>query len=98
MFETFWLIQYDRKLFIIDQHAAHEKVNFERMMERFRKKEIVSQTLLPPIIVSLNGAEENVYLTNKDAFAALGFEIENFGGNEYALRAVPVDLYGQYCI
>jgi len=94
VFETFWLIQYDRKLFIIDQHAAHEKVNFERMMERFRKKEIVSQTLLPPIIVSLNGAEENVYLTNKDAFAALGFEIENFGGNEYALRAVPVDLYG----
>ncbi|MBQ8138158.1 MAG: DNA mismatch repair endonuclease MutL [Lachnospiraceae bacterium] len=94
VFETFWLIQYDRKLFIIDQHAAHEKVNFERMMERFRKKEIVSQTLLPPIIVSLNGAEENVYLANKDAFAALGFEIENFGGNEYALRAVPVDLYG----
>lgn len=94
VFETFWLIQYDRKLFIIDQHAAHEKVNYERMMERFRKKEIVSQTLLPPIIVSLNGAEENVYLTNKDAFAALGFEIENFGGNEYALRAVPVDLYG----
>jgi len=94
VFETFWLIQYDRKLFIIDQHAAHEKVNFERMMERFRKKEIVSQTLLPPIIVSLNGAEENVYLTNKDAFGALGFEIENFGGNEYALRAVPVDLYG----
>ena len=94
VFETFWLIQYDRKLFIIDQHAAHEKVNYERMMERFRKKEIVSQTLLPPIIVSLNGAEENVYLTNKDAFAALGFEIEYFGGNEYALRAVPVDLYG----
>lgn len=94
VFETFWLIQYDRKLFIIDQHAAHEKVNYERMMERLRKKEIVSQTLLPPIIVSLNGAEENVYLTNKDAFAALGFEIENFGGNEYALRAVPVDLYG----
>ncbi|MBQ3898400.1 MAG: DNA mismatch repair protein MutL, partial [Lachnospiraceae bacterium] len=94
VFETFWLIQYDRKLFIIDQHAAHEKVNYERMMERFRKKEIVSQTLLPPIIVSLNGAEENVYLANQDAFAALGFEIENFGGNEYALRAVPVDLYG----
>ncbi|MCR4616889.1 MAG: DNA mismatch repair endonuclease MutL [Lachnospiraceae bacterium] len=94
VFETFWLIQYDRKLFIIDQHAAHEKVNYERMMKRFRNKEIVSQTLLPPIIVSLNGAEENVYLSNSDAFASLGFEVEHFGGNEYALRAVPVDLYG----
>jgi DNA mismatch repair protein MutL len=94
VFETFWLIQYDRKLFIIDQHAAHEKVNYERMMKRFKNKEIVSQTLLPAIIVSLNGAEENVYKENADAFAALGFEIEAFGGNEYALRAVPVDLYG----
>ena len=94
VFETYWLIQYDRKLFIIDQHAAHEKVNYERMMKRFREKQIVSQNLLPPMIISLNGAEENVYLKNSDAFAALGFEIEPFGGNEYALRAVPADLYG----
>ncbi len=94
VFETYWLIQYDRKLFIIDQHAAHEKVNYERMMKRFREKQIVSQNLLPPMIISLNGAEENVYLKNSDAFASLGFEIEHFGGNEYALRAVPADLYG----
>ncbi len=94
VFETYWLIQYERKLFIIDQHAAHEKVNYERMMKRFREKEIVSQSLLPPIIVSLNGAEENVYKANADAFAGLGFEIEEFGGTEYAIRAVPVDLYG----
>ncbi len=94
VFETYWLIQYDRKLFIIDQHAAHEKVNYERMMKRFRNKEILSQTLLPPIIVSLNGAEENILKNNLEAFLNLGFEIEPFGGNEYALRAVPVDLYG----
>ncbi|MBR1860400.1 MAG: DNA mismatch repair endonuclease MutL [Lachnospiraceae bacterium] len=94
VFETFWLIQYERKLFIIDQHAAHEKVNYERMMARFRNKEVVSQSLLPPIIVSLSAAEESVYRDNSDAFAALGFEIENFGGSEYALRGVPTDLYG----
>ena len=94
VFETYWLIQYDRKLFIIDQHAAHEKVNYERMMKRFKNKEILSQNLLPPIIVSLNGAEENIFKTNAESFANLGFEIEPFGGNEYALRAVPVDLYG----
>ncbi len=79
---------------IIDQHAAHEKVNYERMMKRFRNKEILSQTLMPPVVVSLSSAEENVYKQNADAFASLGFEIENFGGSEYALRGVPVDLYG----
>ena len=94
VFDTFWLIQYESKLMIIDQHAAHEKVNYERMMKRFRNKEILSQTLLPPVIVSLSAAEENVYKQNADAFASLGFEIENFGGSEYALRAVPIDLYG----
>ena len=94
VFDTFWMIQYESKLMIIDQHAAHEKVNYERMMKRFRNKEVLSQTLLPPVIVSLSSAEENVYKQNADAFASLGFEIENFGGSEYALRAVPVDLYG----
>ena len=94
VFDTFWLIQYESKLMIIDQHAAHEKVNYERMMKRFRNKEILSQTLLPPVIVSLSAAEENVYKQNEDAFASLGFEIENFGGSEYAIRGVPIDLYG----
>jgi DNA mismatch repair protein MutL len=94
VFDTFWMIQYESKLMIIDQHAAHEKVNYERMMKRFRNKEILSQTLMPPVVVSLSSAEENVYKQNADAFASLGFEIENFGGSEYAIRGVPVDLYG----
>lgn len=94
VFDTYWLIEFEDKLLMIDQHAAHEKVNYERMMKRYREKDILSQGLLPPVIVSLSGQEEAVLKENQDTFAALGFEIEAFGGSEYALRSVPVDLYG----
>lgn len=94
VFDTYWLIQFEDKLFIIDQHAAHEKVKYERLMKQFHEKSVVSQRLMPPIIVSLTGQEESVLHTYEEAFAQLGFEIEAFGGNEYALRSVPVDLYG----
>ena len=94
VFDTYWLIQFEDKLFIIDQHAAHEKVKYERLMKQFQEKSVVSQRLMPPIIVSLTGQEESVLHTYEDAFTQLGFEIEAFGGNEYALRSVPVDLYG----
>ncbi len=93
VFDTYWIVQYERKMFIIDQHAAHEKVNYERMMKRFMAKEVASQNILPPIIVSLSGKEEAVFKENEEAFKNLGFEIDFFGGNEYAIRAVPVDLY-----
>ncbi|MCQ2493092.1 MAG: DNA mismatch repair endonuclease MutL [Lachnospiraceae bacterium] len=93
VFETYWIVQYERKMFIIDQHAAHEKVNYERMMKRFLSKEIASQNIMPPLIVSLSGKEEAVFKENEQAFINLGFEVEFFGGNEYAIRAVPVDLY-----
>lgn len=94
VFETYWLIEFEDKLMMIDQHAAHEKVNYERLMKRFREKSVVSQTLMPPVIVSLSGQEETVLKENMEVFAGLGFEIEAFGGSEYALRSVPVDLYG----
>lgn len=94
VFDTYWLIQFEDKLFIIDQHAAHEKVKYERLMKQFHEKSVVSQRLMPSIIVSLTGQEESILHTYEDAFAQLGFEIEAFGGNEYALRSVPVDLYG----
>ncbi len=94
VFDTYFLVQFEDKLYIIDQHAAHEKVKYERFMKQYHEKTIVTQNLLPPIIVSLSGQEEMVLNDYKDTFAALGFEIEDFGGNEYALRAVPVDLYG----
>lgn len=94
VFETYWLIQFEEKLMMIDQHAAHEKVNYERLMKQYHEKNVVSQTLMPPVIVSLSGQEETILKENLDVFASLGFETESFGGSEYALRSVPVDLYG----
>lgn len=94
VFDTYWLMEYEDKLFIIDQHAAHEKVKFERIMKQYHEKRLVSQNLMPPIIVSLSGQEETAYKEYASVFAELGFEVEHFGGSEYALRSVPVDLYG----
>lgn len=94
LFETYWLIAYRDKLLIVDQHAAHEKVKFERFMKRFHEHSIVSQTMNPPLIITLNGKEKECYLTHAKDFEALGFTIEEFGGNDYAIRGVPMDLYG----
>ncbi len=94
VFDTYWLLQFEDKLYIIDQHAAHEKVKYERFMKHYHEKSLVSQNLLPPIIVSLTGQEESTLKEYAESFRELGFEIEAFGGNEYALRSVPVDLYG----
>ena len=94
VFETYWLVEFQDKLLMIDQHAAHEKVNYERLMKQYREKNVISQGLMPPIIISMTAQEEMVLQENKEVFESLGFEIEAFGGNEYALRSVPVDLYG----
>lgn len=94
VFDTYWLIEFEDQMLMIDQHAAHEKVNFERMMRRFREKIISSQRLMPPAIVTVSGQEEQILLENREVFEAFGFEFEPFGGNEYALRGVPTDLYG----
>lgn len=94
VFETYWLIEFEDKLLMIDQHAAHEKVNYERLMKQFHEKNVVSQALMPPVIVSLSAQEETVLQEYMEVFSNLGFEIEEFGGSEYALRSVPVDLYG----
>ena len=94
IFDTYWMVAFKDKLYIIDQHAAHEKVKYEEFMKKFQNKELVSQTLNPPIIVSLSAKEETVLKENWDIFSSLGFNIEEFGGNEYALRCVPMDLYG----
>jgi len=94
IFDTYWLLAFQDKLFIIDQHAAHEKVKYERLVKQFREKSIVSQSLNPPIVVTLSAKEEEVLKEHLQVFESLGFEIEEFGGNEYALRGVPTDLYG----
>ena len=95
IFDTYWMVGFKDKLYIIDQHAAHEKVKYEEFMKKFESKELVSQTLNPPIIVSLSAKEEIVLKDHWDVFSSLGFNIEEFGGNEYAIRCVPMDLYGQ---
>ncbi len=94
VFLTYWLVQFEDKLFIIDQHAAHEKVKYERLMKQYHEHQVLSQGLMPPVIVSLTGQEEAVLKEYTETFTALGFEIEAFGGSEYAIRSVPVDLYG----
>ena len=94
IFDTYWLISYEDKLLIIDQHAAHEKVKYERLIKRFREHEIASQTLNPPIIVTLSGREQECYAAHAEDFEALGFAIEEFGGSDYAIRGVPMELYG----
>ena len=94
LFETYWLISYQDKLLIVDQHAAHEKVRYERLMRHFREKEVVSQNINPPMIVTLNNQEKECLRSHAEDFSALGFIIEEFGGNDYAVRGVPLDLYG----
>ena len=94
VFDTYWLAQFEDKFYIIDQHAAHEKIYYERLVRKFREHSIDSQYLTPPLIVSLNMQEEEVLNANRDYFEKFGFEIEHFGGREYCISAVPSNLYG----
>ena len=94
VFDTYWLIQMEDKLFIIDQHAAHEKVLYERIVKEMRERKVTSQLLSPPLIISLNLQEQEKMKKYKEVFASLGFQIEAFGGREYSIRAVPQNLYG----
>lgn len=94
LFSTYWLVEFEDNLFIIDQHAAHEKVLYEKFMKRMQENTVESQNLMPPIVISLSLSEENALRENMEVFTELGFEIDNFGGREYTIGAVPVDLYG----
>lgn len=94
VFDTYWLVQFHDNLYIIDQHAAHERVMYERTLKEMKNKEFTSQYLSPPIILSLNMQEAQLLNEHMDRFTRIGFEIEPFGGEEYAVRAVPDNLYG----
>ncbi len=94
LFSTYWLVEYRKELYIIDQHAAHEKVLYERIMAAARNKTYSSQQLLPPIVLTLSLREQEVLRKREPELISLGYEIEYFGGNEYSIRAVPADLYG----
>ena len=93
VFNTYWIAEYDDRMYIIDQHAAHEKVLYEQFMERIKKDRLFSQNISPPIIVTLSAPEENTLDRYKEYFTRLGFEVSHFGGREYAISAVPASLY-----
>ena len=93
VFDTYWLIEHENKLYIIDQHAAHEKVLFERMMKQLQDKEMTTQYVSPPIIVSLTRAERDILKRYEEVFSELGYVISSFGGNEFAIEGVPGNLF-----
>lgn len=93
VFETYWLVEFDEKLYIIDQHAAHEKVLYERTMKRLRDREMTSQMISPPIVVTLSVQETETYETYQSVFREMGFELSEFGGQEYAICAIPGNLF-----
>lgn len=93
VFETYWLFELEDNLYFMDQHAAHEKVNYERLMKQLRENQVYRQQLDPPIVVTVTGAERQTLAEALRYFEELGFEVEEFGGNEYAVRTVPLELY-----
>ncbi len=93
VFLTYWLIEYEEQLYIIDQHAAHEKVLYERTLYSLKKKAVTTQYLSPPIILHLTMQEKNLLENYITEFTSLGFELEEFGGDSYAIRGVPDNLY-----
>ena len=94
VFDTYWLVEFNEQLYIIDQHAAHERVLYEKTLHGMKTREFTSQYLSPPIILNLSMQEEEVLKQHMDTFANIGFEIEAFGGDSYAVRAIPDNLFG----
>ena len=94
LFETYWLVQFEDKFYMIDQHAAHEKVLYERTVKSLANKEVTSQMVSPPLILTLTMQEANRLNDYLGYFTEMGFEIEPFGGREYAVSAVPGNLFG----
>lgn len=92
VFDTYWLIEYEDKLFIIDQHAAHEKVLYERTMVRVRTQNFASQTLSPPIILTLSAEEQEMLTRYGEQIRLFGYEVEPFGGKEFAITEIPADF------
>lgn len=94
LFNTYWIVEYEDKMFMIDQHAAHEKVLYEKLLASYKNKEVASQMLQPPIILSLSMREEEALTKQMSVLQEIGFEIEHFGGKEYSVRAIPNNLLG----
>ncbi len=95
VFDTYWLINFEDKLLFVDQHSAHEKVKFEKLMAEYRQGQLVTQNLQPPLVLHLTQKEEAALEEYQDYFTNLGFVWEDFGNHSIALREMPVDLYGK---
>ena len=93
LFDTYWMVEYNEQLFIIDQHAAHEKVLYEKTIKTLKTRQYDTQMVEPPIILTLNMNEEVLLSRYMSYFTGMGFEIEPFGGREYAVRGVPANLF-----
>ncbi len=94
VFKTYWLTEYNNELYIMDQHAAHEKVNYETYLAEFKERRIESQQLFPPMMITLSAAEKAAVMDNIDYFTKSGFELEDFGGNEVKITSIPINLIG----
>lgn len=94
LFQTYWLIEYQDSLFILDQHAAHEKVMYEKLMKQYQNREVISQQIAPPLVISVNPRQLAALQEHQKLFEDMGFQMEGFGGREYMLRAVPLETYG----
>ncbi|MBQ4283663.1 MAG: hypothetical protein IJB96_07045, partial [Lachnospira sp.] len=92
LFETYWLFEYKDKFYMMDQHAAHEKILYEKFMSRINEKGMDTQMIMPPVVLEFNMQQENVYKDNQDVFANAGYEIEHFGGNAYKVTGIPASL------
>ena len=93
VFNTYWIVEYDDSMFIIDQHAAHEKVLYEKFINNLKNDKHYSQRIMPSLVVTLTQQEETILKKYMSSFEELGFEIEHFGGCEYMISSVPTDLY-----
>lgn len=94
LFDTYWLVEFQDRFYMIDQHAAHEKILYEQTMQSYRNKEFTSQMISPPILLTLTMQEEVLLKKYMEVFEKLGFAIDSFGGKEYTVSAVPANLYG----
>lgn len=94
VFNTYWITQYGDNLYYMDQHAAHEKVNYERFLKEFKTRSVHSQRIFPPKLITLTAPDKAAVLDHLDSFTEAGFELEDFGGNEIRLSALPVNLLG----
>lgn len=94
VFKTYWMIEYDEKMYIVDQHAAHEKVMFERLMKQMANKKIVSQQLFPPKVIHLDSVEYTTVLNQIELFQQTGFDLEDFGDDSIVIRSMPDDIMG----